>query len=79
MAAELSSLPAVTVIMPVLNEEGHLAAAAGSILAQDYSGVIELILALGPSKDDTDRIAAELAAADSRVVLPKQIRHRYSY
>jgi glycosyltransferase involved in cell wall biosynthesis len=69
MAAELSSLPAVTVIMPVLNEEGHLAAAAGSILAQDYSGVIELILALGPSKDDTDRIAAELAAADSRVVL----------
>ena len=69
MAAENNTLPAVSVIMPVLNEEGHLAAAAASILAQDYPGTIELILALGPSKDKTGRIAAELAEADSRVVL----------
>ncbi len=69
MAAENKALPAVSVIMPVLNEEGHLAAAAASILAQNYPGAIELILALGPSKDETDRIAAELAEADPRVVL----------
>lgn len=69
MAAENNALPAVSVIMPVLNEEGHLADAAASILAQEYPGTIELILSLGPSKDETDRIAAELAEADRRVVL----------
>lgn len=62
-------LPALTVMMPVLNEEAHLAAAVDAILSQDYSAPLELILALGPSKDSTNRIAAEIAAADKRVVL----------
>ena len=61
--------PAVSVIMPVLNEEAHLADAVDSILRQEYSGNLELILALGPSKDNTDRIAQQLAAQDSRIVL----------
>src|SRR5882672_10112899 len=59
--------PSVSVIMPVLNEERHLAEAVRHILDQDYPGDLELVIALGPSKDRTDRIAAELAAADSRV------------
>jgi glycosyltransferase involved in cell wall biosynthesis len=62
-------LPALTVMMPVLNEETHLAAAVDSILSQNYPAPLELILALGPSKDSTNRIAAEIAAADKRVVL----------
>ena len=37
------------------------------ILAQDYAGPLEVVLALGPSKDRTDEVAAELAAADPRV------------
>ena len=62
-------LPALTVMMPVLNEEAHLAAAVDAILSQDYSAPLELILALGPSKDATNQIAADIAARDPRVVL----------
>src|SRR5258707_14508973 len=62
-----SSWPTVSVIMPVLNEERHLADAVRHILAQDYSGELELVIALGPSRDRTDAIAAELCAADSRL------------
>jgi succinoglycan biosynthesis protein ExoA len=53
--------------MPVLNEERHLRAAVRSILDQDYPGELEVVLALGPSRDRTDQVAAALAAADDRV------------
>ena len=55
--------------MPVLNEEAHLEGAVQSILNQEYEGILELILALGPSRDDTNKIASELAKKDSRVTL----------
>lgn len=55
--------------MPVLNEEGYLAESVRTILAQDYAGEKEIVLALGPSSDRSDEIAAELAAADARVRL----------
>lgn len=61
--------PAVSVIMPVLDEERHLAAAVAGVLAQEYPGELELVLALGPSRDRTDDIARELAAADPRIRL----------
>jgi glycosyltransferase involved in cell wall biosynthesis len=57
----------VSVIMPVLNEELHLAEAVAHILDQDYDGPIEVVLALGPSSDNTNDVAARLAQADSRV------------
>src|SRR3954471_22467845 len=60
-------LPAVSVIMPVLNEERHLRGAVQAILAQEYAGEMEVVLALGPSTDRTDEIAAELAREDPRV------------
>ncbi|RAJ30169.1 cellulose synthase/poly-beta-1,6-N-acetylglucosamine synthase-like glycosyltransferase [Kitasatospora sp. SolWspMP-SS2h] len=60
-------LPAVSVIMPVLNEERHLRTAVRRILEQEYGGELEVVIALGPSGDRTDEIAAELAAADPRV------------
>lgn len=53
--------------MPVLNEELHLREAVQRVLQQDYPGPLELVLALGPSTDATDAIAAELVAADARV------------
>ncbi len=59
--------PSVSVVMPVLDEERHLAEAVRHILAQEYPGELELVIALGPSKDRTDQIAAELAVADPRV------------
>ncbi|MGN6523387.1 MAG: glycosyltransferase, partial [Actinomycetes bacterium] len=59
--------PPVSVIMPVLEEETHLAEAVARVLAQDYPGELEVVLAVGPSRDRTEAIAAELAAADERV------------
>ena len=62
-------LPSVTVIMPVLNEESHLEASVQSILSQSYPTDIELILALGPSHDETNSIAKSLAKKDKRIKL----------
>jgi len=59
--------PAVSAILTVLNEEGHLRDAVDSILHQDYPGEIEVVIALGPSKDRTDAVAAQIVAVDSRV------------
>jgi glycosyltransferase involved in cell wall biosynthesis len=61
--------PQVSIVMPILNEERHLAEAVGAAFEQGYAGPIEVVLALGPSRDRTDEIAAELAAADPRVHL----------
>ena len=65
----LLSSPAVTVILPILNEEADLQNCISAILQQDYAGEIEIILALGPSKDNTNQIARDLAAADKRIKL----------
>lgn len=64
-----SPLPGVSVILPVLNEERHLESAVLSILSQDYRGIFEVILAIGPSHDRTEEIAEKLVASDSRVVI----------
>lgn len=56
-------------MIPVLNEADHLVAAVQSVLQQDYAGDIEVILAIGPSRDGTEKIAAELSKQDARVVL----------
>jgi len=66
---ELSVSPAISVILPVLNEEPHLAESVSAILAQDYKGTFEIILALGPSRDQTNVIAEDLAQRDSRIKL----------
>ena len=66
---ELSASPAVSVILPVLNEEAHLEDSILAILSQDYHGNFEVILALGPSRDRTNEIADALAAKDARVKL----------
>jgi succinoglycan biosynthesis protein ExoA len=64
-----ATLPAVSVVMPVLNEEKHLADSVAAVLEQEYPGGFELILAVGPSKDRTEIIARELAAADRRITV----------
>lgn len=64
-----SELTGISVVLPILNEERHLSQSISAILAQKYAGAFEVILALGPSSDRTNEIAAELAAKDSRVVL----------
>jgi glycosyltransferase involved in cell wall biosynthesis len=59
----------ISVILPVLNEERYLADSVNSILSQEFSGLIEVILAVGPSQDATLQIAQALQAKDSRVVV----------
>jgi len=60
--------PGVSVVLPILNEERYLAQAIEGILNQKYPGDLEIILALGPSKDRTNQIANDLATKDSRIV-----------
>jgi len=67
--ASLPASPGISVILPVLNEQAHLADSIRAILSQSYLGKFEVILALGPSRDSTNEIARSLAAEDSRVIL----------
>ena len=55
--------PHVTVVMPVLDEERHLADSVARVLSQDYDGPLDLVLALGPSTDGTDEVAARIRTA----------------
>jgi len=66
---ESAVVPAVSVVMPVRNEERHLADSVGRVLEQEYPGGFELILAVGPSRDRTEAIARDLAAADRRITV----------
>ena len=59
----------VSVILPVLNEERYLEHTVAAILSQDFLGEIEVILAIGPSKDRTLEIAQELAQEDQRIIV----------
>lgn len=65
----LPSLPGVSYIMPILNEAGHVEEAITTILAQEYAGPQEIVVALGPSTDGTTEIVTRMAAADPRVVV----------
>jgi succinoglycan biosynthesis protein ExoA len=72
---DLPARPAITtrtpvsVIMPVRDEQRHLAEAVGHVLAQEYPAEVEVVLAVGPSRDATEAIARQLAATDPRVTV----------
>lgn len=57
----------VSVVMPVLNEERHLRHSVERILDQRGVDDLEVVIAVGPSRDRTMDVARELAAADPRV------------
>lgn len=67
MARPTDETPGVSYVMPVLNEVAHIEAAVLSLVAQDYRGAFEVVLALGPSVDGTNDVIAALAAADPRI------------
>jgi succinoglycan biosynthesis protein ExoA len=60
---------AVSVVMPVRNEELYLEESVRSVLGQDYEGALEVLLAVGPSRDRTLHVSQCLAAADPRVTV----------
>ena len=57
----MRELRSVSYVMPVLNEEKYLETAVLSVLSQEFDGPVEIIVALGPSTDNTDAIATKLA------------------
>lgn len=59
----------VSVIMTVLNEGPHLAESVAAVLQQRWAGPLQIVIAVGPSADDTQEVAARLAAADPRIEL----------
>jgi succinoglycan biosynthesis protein ExoA len=61
--------PTVSVVVPVRNEAAHLERAVASILAQDYPMPFDVCLAVAPSGDGTEEIAARLAAEEARVTV----------
>lgn len=61
--------PGVSVVMPVLNEERHLATAVEHVLSQGYPGAMELVMAVGPSSDKTNEVALELASEHEQVIV----------
>ncbi|WP_040161553.1 glycosyltransferase family 2 protein [Nigerium massiliense] len=67
--ADTSAAPAVSVVMPVLNEERYLAEAVEHVLAQRYPGELEIVMAIGPSKDLTHEVAERLATEHPEVTV----------
>jgi len=54
----------VSIIVPARNEEKHIAACLGSLVAQDYRGICEILVFDGGSTDQTRRIVAEIATKE---------------
>jgi glycosyltransferase involved in cell wall biosynthesis len=57
----------VSVLVPVLNEQEHIRAAAEAMLAQRGAGSVEFIFIDGGSEDDTRALLEQLRGADDRV------------
>ena len=61
--------PDVDVVMPILNEAAHLGAALAAVREQAYPGRLRVIMAIGPSTDGTEAVAADLTALDTDLVV----------
>ncbi len=66
---ERDGWPSVSVVMPIRNEAEHLESAVASVLAQDYPEPFDVCLAVGPSDDGTEEVAARLAEREPRVLV----------
>ena len=61
--------PPVSVVIPARDSARDLERCLDAILEQDYPGPVDVVIAVGPSTDGTDRVAADIAVADHRVKL----------
>ena len=59
--------PPVSVILTVVNEAVHLEESVNAVLSSDYSGQVEIAIAVGPSKDKTLEIAQALSTRNSSI------------
>lgn len=66
-AASREGMPKVAVVIPARNEAEHIEQSLRSLLAQDYSGGLHVVLVDDNSSDDTDVRARALAHVDGRL------------
>lgn len=60
---------AVSVLIPVRNEERHIRDTVAAMRAQRFDGILELLFVDGRSTDRTRALLEELAAGDERIVV----------
>ena len=53
--------------MPVINEERHLRDSVLRLLEQDYQGPLDIVIAVGPSRDATHAIAEQISIEHANV------------
>ena len=58
------SLPLVSIIVPMLNEEGHIAACIDGLHQQTYRGPMEILVVDGGSTDRSRVIVEEVGSRD---------------
>ena len=63
------SWPRVSIVMTVVNEERHLGDAIDRLLTQDYPGPLEIVVAVGPSRDRTRDVARQVAESHDHVTV----------
>lgn len=71
------SSPNVSIVIPTLNEELHIAKVVGCFQQNTYKHIVEIIVVDGGSEDETCSIVNQLAQSDSRIQLihnPKRIQ-----
>ena len=61
--------PSVSVVIPVRDSARDLEQCVQAVLAQDYPGTLDVVVAVGPSTDGTERVAADIAAEHHQVKL----------
>jgi glycosyltransferase involved in cell wall biosynthesis len=66
---DLQPWPAVAVVLPVRNEVTDLRRAVAAVRSQDYPGTVQILLAVAPSDDGTETVAATLAAEHRDVLV----------
>lgn len=71
--------PAVSILLPVLDEEDFIDPCLDSLLAQQYDGVLEIIVAEGGSTDRTPDLLRRRAEKDGRVRVIPNPRRRQSH
>ena len=60
-------LPMVSIVIPALDAAATIDSCLAAVLRQDYGGVFDVVVAVGPSSDPTREIVERFAAADPRL------------
>lgn len=74
----MKNAPGVSIVIPLFNDEEHVAAALDSCLAQTLAD-IEIICVDDASTDRTASIVEQYAARDARITLTRQERNSSAY